>query len=117
MEKYIPIVPTKIGNTLCLEVLYDKGGQNWFNGDNERRGYYLYCMPTMIQTYQLSDGTEHSERTFIVGKGYKLMLKEVGRKSQKAEEEANRLAEEKVDFIVDKVCKRYGLELAKSQQP
>ena len=29
------------------------------------------------------------------------MLKEVGRRSQKAEEEANRLAEEKVDFIVD----------------
>ena len=40
------------------------------------------------------------------------MLKEVGKKSQKAEEEANRLAEEKEEFIVKEVCKRYGLELA-----
>ena len=32
--------------------------------------------------------------------------------SQKAEEEADRLAEEKEEFIVKEVCKRYGLELA-----
>ena len=41
MKKYIPIVPTESENNLCLEVLYSKGGHNWFNGDNERRGYYL----------------------------------------------------------------------------
>ena len=28
------------------------------------------------------------------------------------DEEANRLAEEKEEFIVKEVCKRYGLELA-----
>lgn len=112
MKKYIPIVPTENENNLCIEVLYSKGGHNWFNGDNERRGYYLHCTPTLIKNNRLSNGTEYSTSTVTLGKGYKLMLKEVGRKSQKAEKEANRLAEEKVDFIVDKVCKRYGLELA-----
>ena len=47
MKKYIPIVPTESENNLCLEVLYSKGGHNWFNGDNERRGYYLHCTPTL----------------------------------------------------------------------
>ena len=47
MKKYMPIKPTENENSLCLEVLYSKGGYNWYNGDNERRGYYLtvrlYC--------------------------------------------------------------------------
>ena len=89
MKKYIPIVPTESENNLCLEVLYSKGGYNWFNGDNERRGYYLHCTPTLIKTDRLSNGTEYSTSTVTLGKGYKLMLKEVGRRSQKAEEEAN----------------------------
>ena len=109
MKKYMPIKPTENENSLCLEVLYSKGGYNWFNGDNERRGYYLHCTPVLLKTDSLSNGTEYSTRTVTLGK---LMLKEVGRRSQKAEEEANRLAEEKVDFIVEKVCRRYGLELA-----
>ena len=112
MKKYIPIVPTESENNLCLEVLYSKGGHNWFNGDNERRGYYLHCTPTLVKTDRLSNGTEYSTSTVTLGKGYKLMLKEVGRSSQKAEEEANRLAEEKEEFIVKEVCKRYDLELA-----
>ena len=95
MKKYIPIVPTESENNLCLEVLYSKGGHNWFNGDNERRGYYLHCTPTLIKNNRLSNGTGYSTNTVTLGKGYKLMLKEVGRRSQKAEEEANRLAEEK----------------------
>lgn len=112
MKKYIPIVPTESENNLCLEVLYSKGGHNWFNGDNERRGYYLHCTPTLVKTDRLSNGTEYSTSTVTVGKGYKLLLKEVARRSEKSENEANILAEEKVDFIVEKVCRRYGLELA-----
>lgn len=115
MKKYMPIKPTENENSLYLEVLYSKGGYNWYNwynGDNERRGYYLHCTPVLFKTGSLSNGTEYSTRTVTLGKGYKLLLKEDGRRSEKSENEANILAEEKVDFIVEKVCRRYGLELA-----
>ncbi len=111
MKKYIPIEPTNSENNLCLEVLYSKGGYNWFNGDAEHRGYYLHCTPVMLKEKQLDSGLQYTEKTITVGKGYKLMLKEVSRRSQKAENEANILAEEKADFIVEKVCSRYGLKL------
>ena len=112
MKKYMPIKPTENENSLYLEVLYSKGGYNWYNGDSERRGYYLHCTPVLLKTDSLSNGTEYSTSTVTLGKGYKLLLKEVGRRSEKSENEANILAEEKVDFIVEKVCGRYGLELA-----
>lgn len=112
MKKYIPIEPTESENNLCLEVLYSKGGYNWFNGDSERRGYYLHCSPVLLKCNKLDNGQEYTTKTIIAGKGYKLLLKEVSRRSQKAEAEANSLAEEKADFIVDKVCRRYGLKLS-----
>ena len=112
MKKYIPIEPTESENNLCLEVLYSNGGYNWFNGDSERRGYYLHCSPVLLKCNKLNNGQEYTTKTFTVGKGYKLLLKEVSRRSEKAEAEANSLAEEKADFIVDKVCRRYGLKLS-----
>ena len=112
MKKYVPIEPTESENSLCLEVLYSAGGYNLYNGDNEQRGYYLHCSPVMIKTDRPDNGKEYTTNTFTVGKGYKLLLKEVGRRSKKAETEANILGEEKSDYIIDKVCKRYGLKLA-----
>ncbi len=112
MKKYIPIEPSESENSLCLEVLYSKGGYNWFYGDSERRGYYLHCSPVLLKCNKLNNGQEYTTKTIIAGKGYKLLLKEVSRRSKKAEDEANSLAEEKADFIVDKVCRRYGLKLA-----
>lgn len=56
MKKYMPIKPTENENSLCLEVLYSKGGYNWYNGDNERRGYYLHCTPVLLKTDSLSNG-------------------------------------------------------------
>jgi integrase/recombinase XerC len=47
----------------------------------------------------------------VLGKGNKLLLKEVARRSKKAEIEAEKIAEEKADWLLEQVCKIYGLKL------
>ena len=52
MKRYIDIVPTRDENAICLETGYSEGGHNWYNGDCERRGYYLYCTPVQIENHR-----------------------------------------------------------------
>ena len=92
---------------LKVEVYYDLGGMNYFTGRGERRGYYLSVCPV-----------ERTERNGFISEGYtaftgnKVLLKEVPRKSKKAELEAYRTAEEVNNYYIDKVLKKNGLELA-----
>ncbi|MBQ7818401.1 MAG: hypothetical protein IJ341_01760 [Bacteroidales bacterium] len=116
MKKYIALVPTRDENSICLETGYSLGGVNWYNGDSERRGYYLYCTPIQIDTKSLPDGREYQTFTQVLGKGNKLLLKEVSRQSNKAAEEAERIAEEKADWLLHQVVTRYGLILADSKE-
>lgn len=116
MKKYVNLVPTRDENAICLETGYSKGGVNWYNGDNERRGYYLYCTPIQIDTKSLPGGRDYRTFTQVVGKGNKLLLKEVTRQSKKAAEEAERIAEEKAEWLLQQVVARYGLTLADNKE-
>lgn len=78
-------------------------------------GYYLYCTPCKITQHSTSNGTSYNTISQILGKGNKLLLKEVSRRSKKAETEAIALAKEKEQFLLERVLTRYGLELEVQQ--
>ena len=66
-------------NELMVEVNYQLGGHNWLTGNIDSRGVFLSLTPVrrgngFIQTR--IDGQLHTM-------GYKILLKELGRKSQK----------------------------------
>lgn len=67
-------------NELKVSVDYQKGGMNYFNGDMEMGGIYVYLTPT--------ERTKYGFRTIISGNtkemGFKIFVRPLGRKSQKA---------------------------------
>jgi len=66
-------------NELKLEINYQLGGHNWFSGDIDSRGVFLSLTPVRRCNGFISiriDGKLHTM-------GYKILLKELGRKSQK----------------------------------
>lgn len=93
MKKYEPIEGSN--KVLKIEVFYDKGGMNYFNGKNESRGYWLSMRQVerdirengvVIESYGMFSGT-------------KAFLLEVKRKSDKAYEQALVLAEAKMEEL------------------
>lgn len=66
-------------NKLRLNVDYQKGGVNYFSGDYSGSGVYIYIQPCTYNNGIIG--------TVITGKqhldGYKILLKELNRKSQK----------------------------------
>ena len=87
-----------------LEVMtdYSLGGTNYFTHDYERRGYYLHVQPLEV----------HGNcETFTAFTGVKDLLKEVKRKSAKAEAEADRIAENTKQRYIDYILQKHGLEL------
>lgn len=81
--KYYQLLPEghKLGkNThLKLQVDYELGGISYFSGSSSARGYYLYIRPVQL-------GKEDSyitESFTLFGSGYKILLKQVARKSDK----------------------------------
>lgn len=115
MKKYIPIEPTEEENMLCLTTGFDAGGTNWWNGQQTLKGYYLYCTPVLEKENALSDGTAYKTYTQQLGKGGKILLKSVSRRSKKTEAEAERIAFEKQDWLISEVCKKYGLQVRQSE--
>lgn len=114
---YIPLLPDQgyTENNLRVEVGYELGGYNWYNGATERRGYYLCCSPVHIAERNLESGRSYQAITQTVGMGNKFLLKEVSRKSKKAAAEAIALAAKEEKWLVAQVCARYGLKLAAGQ--
>jgi hypothetical protein len=68
-----------IHNELRVEVDYQKGGFNWFTGDYSNSGVYVFLTPVSrgngFEGFSIT-GSQHVN-------GYKILLKEIGRKSQK----------------------------------
>lgn len=90
MKKYEKIEGSN--KELKIEVYYDKGGMNYFNGKNEARGYWLSMRQVEI---------ERTDRSIVIESygmfsGAKAFLLEVKRKSDKSYEQALVLAEEKM---------------------
>lgn len=71
-------IPFKGMPQLKIEVGYEQGGYSYFSSQVTRRGYYFYVQPANV--------CEHSVTTLLFD-GFKILLKEVGRKSSKTLEE------------------------------
>lgn len=105
MKKFIA---TKSENVfLKVEVYYSLGGMNYFTYKSEPRGYYLSVTP--IERIDRGGYFVEIQSAFS---GYKMILKEVKRKSKKAEAEAEQIAADGLKRIVDQVLIEQGLELA-----
>lgn len=92
MKEYIPVNAPQIGSTrtthLKVEIYYSLGGINYFTYKNERRGYYISVSP--VERREYAPGLMMEGTTCF--SGYKALLKEVTRKSAKAEREAEAAA-------------------------
>ena len=107
-----PCAAGREGMTSILEVTvsYSKGGANFFQGTQEKRGYWLHVSPVGIEK---ADG--YNVKSFTIGagpKGYKAFLLEVKRRTPKADAEALRLAALKERDLIEKVLAAGGLALA-----
>lgn len=105
MKKYIAVKENpKHVNYLKIETYYSLGGTNVFTGRIETRGYCLSVVPVE------RNGNCESFTAFT---GIKQVIKPVKRKSQKAEAEAEKIAENYIPGLIDYVCKNNNLELEK----
>lgn len=113
MKFYIPLIPNSKNEENCMEVStnYELGGYNYWNGQTNGRGYYLHALPCLRETNRLSNGQEYTTVTQTLGKGFKICVKEVLRRSKKAEAEAERNACKQIVFLVKQVCEKYEIEL------
>lgn len=91
-----------IGNfgQLKLHVAYSLGGMNYFTGNINRRGVYLHINPVNVTKSAYGS----SEESILMGtgreSGYKILLEELKRKSQKKIEEQFLKIKEVSDKIV-----------------
>lgn len=101
MKKYFA-VKGSTKDFIKVSTGYEKGGTSVWNGNNYRRGYYVYVTPV-----QRENGLE----SFALFDGYKQLLKEVGRRGKKAEEESENMALNVSMPIVNRVAQEKGWEI------
>lgn len=107
MKKYIPVKENANATHILIETKYNLGGFNCFTYAQEKRGYYLHVTPVKRER---RDG--YTTESFTAFSGYKQLLQEVTRKSAKAEAAAEAAVEDILDIMVERVCRKNGLELA-----
>lgn len=106
-KEYIKLKENKDKEThLCVEMGYTLGGMNYYSGKTNPRGYYLYVTPC-----QLGNRGTYQTVCQVLGKGLKILLKEVARKSKKAEDVATQIALERKSELIAAVCQEYGYEV------
>ena len=104
MKKYIELKKNGQNAThLEVEVYYNKGGFSCWTYRTEERGYYLSVVPVERAGNMIG---------FVAFSGLKKLIKAVGRKGAKAEAEAEQLALNQIDSLVNAVLQKNGLELA-----
>lgn len=108
MKKYLKVKAAPEGKTthLRVETIYNKGGMNVFTYQTERRGYYLHVTPVERRG---------NMESFIAFSGTKMLLKEVTRKSAKAEQEADAMADQRMPELVKYILSKNGLELEEGE--
>lgn len=108
MKKVFRVKPNAEGTThIKFDTHYDLGGFSYATYRREPRGYYASAQPIKIKEH---DGW--SSESFTAFTGTKWILKEVKRKSAKAETEAMAIATKGMRAMVEYVAKKNGLELA-----
>ena len=115
MKRYIAVKTTpnsKVNAThLKVDMSYDLGGMNMYNYRQEARGYYLTVFP--VEREVCSSGV--TMESFTAYTGIKMLLKEVKRKSAKAEQEAERMVDQNLPMLVNAVLQKNGLELEEGE--
>lgn len=108
MKKYLKL-RTGAGKAthLKVELNYQLGGTNMFTYKREPRGYYLSAVP--VERMEREGGV--MMEGFIAFTGTKVLVKEVSRKSAKAEREAEQGASEYEAKLIQHVLDTNGLEL------
>ena len=101
MKKYFAIKGDN-KNFIKVSTGYEKGGTSVWTGKDSRRGYYVYVTPV-----QRENGFESQ----VLFDGYKQLLKEVGRRGKKAEEESENIALNVAMPIVNRVAQEKGWEI------
>ena len=113
MKKYIAVKPNKGNIThLRVDLDYQLGGMNVFTYKREPRGYYLSVCPVERE----NRGNGVVMESFTAFTGTKMLVKEVTRKSAKAEREAEDYAATRERELIDYILAKHGLEL-ESEQP
>lgn len=98
MEK--EVYTTKKGTKIYYEIIYDLGGDDYFNqGEKRPRGYYLIMQRNPNEFIINEDISKEKGAS-------KLFLKRVKRKSKKSEEEAKKLVNEK---LLQELADMYGI--------
>ena len=90
-----------------LETYYSKGGQSWFNGRFEERGYYLSAI--LVGVTERNGYTVESYS--IPSSGYKMLIRSATRASKNKEDEADRQALQCMNILIDKICAENNIEI------
>lgn len=89
-------------NELKISVRYDKGGINYFTGQSERRGIYVHFKPVhrggMFETTTLLGSNKES--------GFKVFVRDLGRKSQKQMDDIAL----RMEPLADDIAKKWDTE-------
>ena len=106
MKKYLPLKDNgQRENYLKVELYYSKGGMNYFTYRNEPRGYYISATP--VERNGIMEG-------FTAFTGIRKLVREVSRKSEKAEREAEATFETEAKELIEYVLNKQNLELAEA---
>jgi hypothetical protein len=104
MKKYLKT--NKENTEVKIELKYNLGGLNYWNYKTEARGYWLHIQPLKIERKQ--DCTIESFDCFS---GYKALILETKRKSDKAYNTALEMLEAKKAEMLEIITKNNNLEL------
>lgn len=115
-KKRIPLIPNEKNPETHLELSIDfqSDNANWYNGRLEHKGYFMYCIPVTQKNFRDNDGRETPLWSQTLGKGKKIQLLEVSRRSKKAGENALTLSKTVEPELIRATCAAYGLTLASS---
>jgi hypothetical protein len=100
MKKYFQ-VNDSLNKFVKFQVLYSKGGMNYFNGKVEKRGYWVSV--SVINQEIINGITIESVIVGSAAAGFKRFLLEVKRDSQKSFDQAVQIAETMQIELVDKI--------------
>lgn len=112
MKKYFAVNENSKGIThIKCEVYYSLGGMNYFTYKQEGRGYYASVTP-VERREENYNGHPFVTEGFMAFSGIKQLVKEVSRKSDKAMQTAEKIAETVFPSLIDYVCNENGLSIA-----
>ena len=105
MKQYLKT--NKENTEIKLELSYSIGGMNYFTSKVEKRGYWLHMQPLEIS--RSSNGITIEQYT--PAKGYKHLILETKRKSDKAYKTALEMIEETKQRMIEAIQEESNLQL------